>query len=151
MKVILLEDIKSLGAAGTQVEVAEGYARNYLIPGRLALGATPGNLKVYDNEAKARSKKKDKEKQEAVALAAVLGGLQVHIARNAGDDDKLFGSVTNADVAEGLLALGHKVDKRTVRLEEPLKSLGMFDVLVHLHPEVNATVKVWVVKQQLAQ
>lgn len=150
MKVILLEDIKSLGRAGTQVEVKDGYARNFLIPNRKALGATPAAQRVFDNEKKALAKKQAKLREEAAALAVKMGGLSLTISRLAGEDDKLFGSVTNADVAEALAKEGHKVDKRDVLLEEPLKALGIHEVPVQLHPEVKATVKVWVVKQEAA-
>jgi large subunit ribosomal protein L9 len=150
MKVILLEDIKTLGRAGAQVEVKDGYARNFLIPRRKALGATEANQRVFENEKKALAKKHAKEKAEAEALAAKVGGLSLTISRLAGEDDKLFGSVTNADVAEALAKEGHKVDKRDIHLEEPLKALGIHEVSVQVHPEVKATVKVWVVKQEAA-
>jgi large subunit ribosomal protein L9 len=150
MKVILLEDIKSLGRAGSQVDVKDGYARNFLIPRRKALGATEANQRVFENEKKALAKKHLKEKEEAQALAGKIGGLSLTISRLAGEDDKLFGSVTNADVAEALAKEGHKVDKRDVILEEPLKALGIHEVSVVVHPEVKATVKVWVVKQEAA-
>ena len=150
MKVILLEDIKTLGNAGAQVEVADGYARNFLIPNRKALGATPANQRVFDNDKKAMGKKREKERLAAVELGAVLSGLSLTISRLAGEDDKLFGSVTNADVAEALVKEGHKVDKRTILLEEPLRALGIHEVKVQMHPEVTATLKVWVVKQEAA-
>src|SRR6185503_4249809 len=102
MKVILVEDVKALGKGGDQVNVADGYARNFLIPRGLALGASPANQRVYENEAKARLKKRDREKAEAVALSEKLGALSLTIARMAGEDDKLFGSVTNGDIAEAL-------------------------------------------------
>lgn len=150
MKVILLEDIKSLGRTGAQVDVADGYARNFLIPRKKALGATPGNQRVFDNEKKALAKKRASEKADAEALAGVLGGLSLTISRLAGEDDKLFGSVTNADVAEALAKEGRKIDKREVLLEEPLRALGIHEVEILVHPEVRAKVKVWVVKQEAA-
>lgn len=150
MKVILLEDIKTLGRAGAQVDVADGYARNFLIPRQKALGATPANQRVFDNEKKALSKKHAKEKDEAQALAATLGALSLTISRLAGEDDKLFGSVTNGDVAEALAKEGHKIDKREILLVDPLKALGIHEVTVMVHPEVEAKVKVWVVKQEAA-
>lgn len=148
MKVILTKDVKELGKAGTSVNVADGYARNYLIPRRLALGATEANQRTFDNEAKARAKALEREKQEARELAEKLSSLQLSVARLAGEDDKLFGSVSNFDVAEALAKEGYKVDKRTVLLEEPLRALGIHDVLVQVHPEVQAKIKVWVVKQE---
>ena len=147
MKVILVEDVKALGKSGDQVNVAEGYARNFLIPKKLALGNTPANQRVYENEAKARVKKHAKEKADAQAVAEKLGGLSLTISRMAGEDDKLFGSVTNGDIAEALAKEGHKIDKRDIELADHLKALGIFEVPVKLHPEVTAMVKVWVVKQ----
>jgi large subunit ribosomal protein L9 len=147
VKVILIEDVKSLGKGGEQVNVADGYARNFLIPKKLALGASPANQRVYENEAKARAKKHEKEKADAQALAEKLGGLSLTISRMAGEDDKLFGSVTNGDIAEALSKEGYKLDKRDIELPEHLKALGIFEVPVRLHPQVTAMVKVWVVKQ----
>ena len=147
MKVILVEDVKSLGKSGESVNVAEGYARNFLIPKKLALGATPANQRVYENEAKARLKKRDKEKADAAAVAEKMSALSLTIARQAGEDDKLFGSVTNGDIAEALAKEGFKVDKRHIELADHLKALGIFEVPVKLHAEVTAMIKVWVVKQ----
>ena len=147
MKVILVEDVKSLGKSGESVNVAEGYARNFLIPKKLALGATPANQRVYENEAKARLKKRDKEKADFQALAEKISALSLTIARQAGEDDKLFGSVTNGDIAEALAKEGFKIDKRTIELSDHLKALGIFEVPIRLHAEVAAIVKVWVVKQ----
>ena len=147
MKVILVEDVKALGKSGDQVNVADGYARNFLVPKKLALVASPANQRVYENEAKARVKKHEKEKADAQALAGKLGALSLTIARQAGEDDKLFGSVTNGDIAEALAKEGHKIDKRDIELAEHLKALGIFEVPLKLHPEVTAMVKVWVVKQ----
>jgi large subunit ribosomal protein L9 len=150
MKVILIEDIKTLGRAGSQVDVADGYARNYLIPRRLALGATPANARVFENEKKALAKKREKERQEALEFAGKLGAISLNITRLAGEDDKLFGSVTNGDIAEALVKEGHKIDKREIILVEPLKTLGIHEVTVNLGHEVTATLKVWVVKQEAA-
>lgn len=147
MKVILIEDVKALGKGGDQVNVSDGYARNFLIPKKLALGASPANQRVYENEAKARVKKHQKEKNDAQAVAEKLGGLSLTISRMAGEDDKLFGSVTNGDIAEALSKEGYKVDKRAIEMADHLKALGIFEVPVKLHPEVTAMVKVWVVKQ----
>jgi large subunit ribosomal protein L9 len=147
MKVILLETIKALGKAGDQVQVSDGYGRNFLIPRKKAMASTSENMKVFENEKKARDKKTEKDHQEAVALSTTLAGLQLTVSRMAGEDDKLFGSVTNGDVAEALEKEGYKIDKRKIELEEPLKALGIFDVPVHLGGEVTAMVKVWVVKQ----
>jgi len=150
MKVILIEDIKTLGSAGAQVDVADGYARNYLIPRRLALGATPANARVFENEKKALAKRRDKEIKLAQDFAAKLESLSLTISRLAGEDDKLFGSVTNGDVAEALAKEGHTLDKREIILVEPLKALGIHEVEVHLGHEVRTKIKVWVVKQEAA-
>jgi large subunit ribosomal protein L9 len=150
MKVILIADVKTLGQAGSQVDVADGYARNYLIPRRLALGASPANARVFENEKKALAKKREKERQEAVALGAKLALLSLTISRLAGEDDKLFGSVTNGDVSEALAAEGHKIDKRDIILVDPLKALGIHEVPVHLGHDVQVKIKVWVVKQEAA-
>jgi large subunit ribosomal protein L9 len=140
--------VKKLGKSGDQVNVADGYGRNYLIPRKLALGASPQNMRIFENEAKARAKKREKEKQDAQALADKISSLSLTIARMAGEDDKLFGSVTNGDVAEALAKEGYKVDKRDIEIAEPLKVLGIFEVPLKLHAGVPAKVKVWVVKQQ---
>ncbi len=147
MKIILLDDVKNLGKTGEEVQVKDGYARNYLIPRKMALAASAQNLRVFANEQKAREKKKTREKQEAVALGEKIAALSLTISRVAGEEDKLFGSVTNADVAEALEKEGHKIDKRRILLAEPIKALGIVEVPVQLHPEVTVPVKVWVVKQ----
>jgi large subunit ribosomal protein L9 len=147
MELILLEEVKKLGKSGQKVQVKDGYGRNYLIPRKLALPATPQNLRVYENEQKARAKKRQKEMDEARALGEKVAAVPVTISRQAGDDDKMFGSVTNANIAEALEAQGFKIDKRKIELPEPIKALGTFEVPVEVHPEVKVNVKVWVVKQ----
>ena len=150
MKVILLEDIKTLGRAGAAVEVADGHARNLLIPNGQAMLATPANQRVFENEKKALAKKHAKEKAVSQELAAKLEALSLTITRLAGEDDKLFGSVTNGDIAEALAKEGHKVDKRDILLPDPLRALGIAEVPLQLHSEVTAKLKVWVVKQEVA-
>jgi large subunit ribosomal protein L9 len=147
MKVILLEEVRNLGKSGEQVTVKEGYARNYLIPRKLALQATAENLRTYINGQKARIKKAAREAAEAKALGEKISALSLTISRLAGEEDKLFGSVTNADVAESLEKEGIKIDKRKISLAEPLRALGIFEVPVHLHSEVTVNVKVWIVKE----
>ena len=147
MKLILLEEVRNLGKTGEQVQVADGYGRNYLIPRKLALAATPENLRVFENEQKARVKKRTHERQEAVALGEKVAALSLTISRQAGEDDKLFGAVTNANIAEALEKEGYKIDKRKIDLVEPIKALGIFEVPVQVHAEVTVNVKVWVVKQ----
>jgi large subunit ribosomal protein L9 len=147
MKVILLEDIKTLGKTGDKVEVAEGYARNYLVPRKLASALTRANQAVFDNEVKARAKARDRAKGVAEKLAEQIKGVSLTIARMAGEEDKLFGSVTNGDIAAALKEQGVEVDKRKIEMDAPLKSLGIHQVPVRLHPDVEGTIKVWVVKQ----
>jgi large subunit ribosomal protein L9 len=147
MELILLDEVKHLGKVGDKVQVADGYGRNFLLPRRMALPATPENLKVFENEQKARSKKRQHERQEAEALGAKIAALSLTISRQAGEEDKLFGSVTNGNVAEALEKEGFKIDKRKVILVEPIKALGIFEVPVQVHPEVTVNVKVWVVKE----
>jgi large subunit ribosomal protein L9 len=147
MKLILLEDLKNLGKSGDKVQVADGYGRNYLIPRRLALPATPQNLRVFENEQKARAKKRLLERQQAEALGAKIAALALTISRQAGEEDKLFGSVTNVHVAEALEKEGFKIDKRKIEMAEPLKALGEFEVPVQVHPEVKVSIKVLVVKE----
>lgn len=146
MKVILLEDVRGLGSRGKIVEVKPGYARNYLIPRGLALEATPANLKQWEQEQKVRAKQAGRELEQARRLAAAVDQKIVTIRAKAGEGGRLFGSVTNKDVAEALEALtGLEVDKRRVGLDEPLKLLGRHDLVLRLHPEVTASVTVEIV------
>ncbi|HKP50543.1 MAG TPA: 50S ribosomal protein L9, partial [Gemmatimonadales bacterium] len=124
LEVILREDIKTLGKAGEMVRVKPGYARNYLLPQGLAYEATEGNKKRIAAESKARNVKHEAEKKEASALASSLGALTVTISGKAGEGDRLFGSITASDIADGLAAQGHKIDKRKIELDHPIKSLG---------------------------
>ena len=147
LEVILREDIKTLGKAGDMVRVKPGYARNYLLPQGLAYEATEGNKKRIAAESKARGVKLSAEKSEATALASSLGELNVTIAGKAGEGDRLFGSITGSDIADALAAQGHKIDKRKIDLDHPIKSLGQHIVLLRLHPEVQAEIKVSVVPE----
>jgi large subunit ribosomal protein L9 len=147
LDVILREDIKSLGKAGEMVRVKPGYARNYLLPQGLAYEATEGNKKRIAAESRARGAKLDAEKKEATALANSLGALTVTISGKAGEGDRLFGSITATDVAEALAAQGHRIDKRKIELDHPIKSLGDHTVMLRLHPEVQAEIRVSVVAE----
>lgn len=147
LEVILREDIKTLGKAGEMVRVKPGYARNYLLPQGLAYEATEGNKKRIAAESKARGVKLEAEKKEASALASSLGTLTVTITGKAGEGDRLFGSVTASDIADGLAAQGHKIDKRKIELDHPIKSLGEHTVMLRLHPEVQAEIRVSVVPE----
>lgn len=147
MRIVLRTDVESLGRRGEVVKVADGYARNYLLPKRLALEATPGNLKLIEQERRVQEVHEAKEKQEAEVLAARIAQLSCTAVRKVGENEVLYGSVTGADVAELLEKEGFSLDKRKILLEEPIKSLGIYEVPIKLHPQVTASVKVWVVKE----
>ena len=147
MQIILQEDVEKLGNRGQLVEVAEGYARNFLLPRKLALEATDGNLKRLEKLRAAFAKKEATEKEAAGALAGLLANLSVELSRKAGENDQLFGSVTSADISEALAAKGYNVDKRKIALADPIKLVGEFDVPVKLHREISANVKVIVRKE----
>jgi large subunit ribosomal protein L9 len=147
IEVILREDIKTLGRAGEMVRVKPGYARNYLLPHGLAFEATEGNKKRIAAETKARGVKNAAEKTEAEKAAAKLSTVSLTIPGKAGEEGKLFGSVTAQDVADALGREGHAVDRRRIELEHPIKSLGEHLVKVRLHPEVHAEVRVSVVAE----
>ena len=147
MEVILREDIKTLGKAGELVRVKPGYARNYLLPHGLAYEATEGNKKRIAAETKARSVRLQSERAGAEREAATLSGVQLRLAGKAGEEGKLFGSVTSQDIAEELGRQGHTVDRRRIELEHPIKTLGEHTVSVRLHPDVHAEVRVSVVAE----
>jgi large subunit ribosomal protein L9 len=147
MEVILREHVDNLGKRGEIVKVADGYARNYLLPRKLALLATEGNKKQIERERAKFEVKEAEEKKVAEALAARVGAVDVQIARRVGENDVLFGSVTAADIASALEAKGFEVDRRKLQLNEPIKKLGEYDVPLKLHREVAATVKVKVVAE----
>lgn len=142
MKVILLQDIKSLGKKGEVREVAEGYARNYLIPRGLAVEASGGNLKQHEAQLKRQSEKKARELAEAQNLAAKLGGLVLEIVARTGEAGRLFGSVTAGDIARALENRGFNVDKRKIELSEPIKAIGNYTARVKLYPGVEANLEI---------
>jgi large subunit ribosomal protein L9 len=147
IEVILREDIKTLGKAGEIVRVKPGYARNYLLPHGLAYEATEGNKKRIAAETKARGVRSVAEKTEAERAAAKLSAVSLTIPGKAGEEGKLFGSVTAQDVADALGRQGHAVDRRRIELEHPIKSVGEHLVTVRLHPDVHAEVRVSVVAE----
>ena len=147
MEVILREDIENLGNRGELVKVAAGYARNFLLPKRLAVEATDSNRKIVEQERQAHLRKEAKLEGEAKDLAKMLTGVSVTIAQKAGENDQLFGSVTSKDVADALAAKNYTIDRRKVQLDEPIKQLGEFKVPVRLHRDVIAEVTVNVVKE----
>lgn len=147
MKVILLEDVDRLGKVGEVITVKEGYARNYLIPNNKAKIATPGNMKILEAIKKKRALEESKKLDEVKKRADKISGLSLTIAAQAGEEDKLFGSVSNDDIADALAEQGLTIDRKDIIIDEPIKKLGAYQVTVKLHPEVKATLRVWVVKK----
>jgi large subunit ribosomal protein L9 len=150
MEVILREDIEKLGSRGEVVKVADGYARNFLLPKRLAVVANESNKKIVEQERHAHVRREAKLVDEAQDLSKLLTGVSVTIAQKAGEADQLFGSVTSKDIAEALAAQNFTIDRRKIQLEEPIKQLGEFKVPVKLHKDVTAEITVVVVKEEEA-
>jgi large subunit ribosomal protein L9 len=151
IEVILKEPVDNLGNRGDVVKVAPGYARNYLLPRKLALAVTEGNKRQIEAERKRALAREAEERGGAEALAARLSHVEVVVARRVGEKDTLYGSVTSADIVEALGRQGFDLDRRKVQLADPIKSLGEFSVPVKLHRDVTAQVKVLVVKEEAAQ
>ena len=147
MQIILQEDVEKLGTRGQVVEVKEGYARNFLLPRKLALEASPGNMKRLEKMRAAFAKKSAVEIADAQKLAELVAGVSLELTRKAGENDQMFGSVTSADISEALAAKGFTIDKRKITLAEPIKVLGDYEVPLKLHREVTATVKLAVKKE----
>ena len=147
MEVILREDIDKLGNRGQVVKVASGYARNFLIPKKLAVAATESNKKIVEQERQAHLRKEAKLEGEAQDLAKLMNGVSVTISQKAGENDQLFGSVTSKDVADALAAKNFTIDRRKVQLDEPIKQLGEYKVPVRLHKDVTAEITVVVSKE----
>jgi large subunit ribosomal protein L9 len=150
MEVILREHVDNLGKRGEIVKVADGYARNYLLPRKLALPATEGNRKHVERERKKMEVREGEEKSAADAIASRLGLIDISIARRVGDTEQLYGSVTSADIVDFLKAKGFDIDRRKLILPEPIKALGEYDVPLKLHREVTVPLKVKVVKEGAA-
>jgi large subunit ribosomal protein L9 len=148
IEIILKEPVDNLGSRGDIVKVADGYARNYLLPRNLALAVTPGNKRQIEAEKKRAAAREAEERTGADALAGRLAQAEVVVARRVGEKDVLYGSVTSADIADALARLGFEIDRRKLQLPEPLKALGEFLVPVRLHRDVTAQVKVLVVKEE---
>jgi large subunit ribosomal protein L9 len=146
MKVILARDVETLGNKGDVVTVADGYARNYLVPKGMALVASKGSLRQAEQMRRAREQRERKARDAAATRVAVLASQPVYISARAGDTGRLFGSVTKSDVARAIEEqLGEIVDRHNVRLDDPLRELGTHEVEIHLHEEVNALVTVEVI------
>jgi large subunit ribosomal protein L9 len=148
MKVIFLKDVKGQGKKGEIKEVSEGYAQNFLFRQGLAQPATAGAVKTLDNQKKAEEKRKEQEKKDAQALAAKLSEMTVQIKVKAGEGGRLFGAITNKQIAEALEKQNIRLDKRKLVLEDPIRSLGVTKVPVKLHPEVTASLNVQVIEEK---
>ena len=146
MDVILLDDLKGLGDKGATVSVKPGFARNYLLPRKLAIPSGSKAANLYQELSRQKAAQEDKLVAAARAEAARIDGLQVNIAAQANEEDTLFGSITNADVAGALKAAGHEVERRRIEVPEHIKQLGSYDVAIKYYGGVTATVKVWVVR-----
>jgi len=148
MEVILREEIEKLGRRGDVVKVAAGYARNYLLPKRLAVAANESNKKIVEQEKQAYLRRESKEIGDATDLAKMMGSVEVTIAQKAGENDQLFGSVTAQDIAAALERAGYTIDRKKVNLAEPIKALGDYKVTVKLHREVAVELPVHVIKEE---
>ena len=151
MKVVLRGDVPGVGKRGDMVDVSDGFARNYLLPGKLAIQATAGNKAVITQMKAASVRRSAKEKSQAEELAKQFDGLSVSFQKRAGEHDQLFGSVTSSDIAEAVAKKGINLDRRQIQLHEPLKTLGEFTVPVKLHKEVTAHLKVVIEKEAAAE
>jgi large subunit ribosomal protein L9 len=148
MQIILQEDVEKLGNRGELVEVAEGYARNFLLPRKLALEATSGNMKRLEKMRAAFAKKEATEKDSATTLAGLLATVSLEFTRKSGENDQLFGSVTSGDIAEALEAKGYNIDKRKIVLADPIKLVGEYEVPAKLYRDVTANIKIVVRKDE---
>ena len=148
MEVILREDVDKLGTRGQLVKVSPGYARNFLLPKRLAVAATDANKKIVEQERQAHLRREAKLVADASDLAKLMTGLSVTISQKAGENDQLFGSVTTKDIAEALEKKGYTIERRKIILEEPIRTLGEFTVPLRLHREVTTDIAVQVVKEE---
>jgi large subunit ribosomal protein L9 len=147
MEVILKEDIDNLGHRGDVVKVADGYGRNYLLPRKLAMEATAANKAVIIQMKESAVRRSAKEKTEAESLSQLLAAVTLNFTRKAGEEDHLFGSVTSSDIAHELEGKGFTIDRRKIQLDEPLKTVGEFEVKIKLHRDVTGQVKVTIAKE----
>ncbi len=147
MKVILTSDVQSVGKQGDIMDVKDGLARNYLLPKKLAIKATPGNLKLWEQKSISLKKKEDKIKVEASTLAAKIEGTKITIPVKVGEEEKIFGSVTAQSISEALGQLGYEISKKQIDLEHPIKTLGTHEVQIKLYHDVTANISVDVVEE----
>ncbi|MCI0329474.1 MAG: 50S ribosomal protein L9 [candidate division Zixibacteria bacterium] len=148
MKVILKEDVEKLGKVGEVVRVADGYARNYLLPRQLATVATKGTLKAVEHITREKALRDQKRRRELERLKQSIEKLSLMTEKETGEEDRLFGSVTSSEIAELLAQQGIGVDRRKIELEEPIKALGIYEVPVRLGLDITATLKLWVVRKK---
>lgn len=146
MKVIIRKDFESLGTIGDIVEVKDGYARNYLIPQGIALKADKKNIKLLESEQKQMQVKLSKDRRSAEKLAEKLNTVSCTATVTVGEEDKVFGSVTSQDIADLLTDKGFEIDRKKILLDEPIKALGIYTIPIKLHSDVEAKIKLWVVK-----
>jgi len=146
MKVILREDVPNLGTAGAIVQVADGYARNFLLPRNYAVPATNTMLKAFEHEKRTMESKRAKRRKEAETLRGKLERISCSIAKKVGDQDKLFGSVTTQDIETAFNAEGFTIDRKDILLAEPIKALGVYNVPIRIFDDIVASTKVWVVR-----
>jgi large subunit ribosomal protein L9 len=151
MKVFLKEDVQNLGRMGDVVSVADGYARNYLLPRNFAVEANEKNIREFEHHKRMISEKAAKVRLAHASVAEKLSAVTLTIRAKAGEEEKLFGSVTNMDISEALKAEGFEVDKKKILLEEPIKRLGEYTVEIKIHPEISARVKVQVIQDSEPQ
>ncbi|MET3852394.1 MULTISPECIES: 50S ribosomal protein L9 [unclassified Paenibacillus] len=147
MKVIFIKDVKGQGKKGDIKDISEGYATNFLIPRGLARVATDGNMKTLENQNAAEQKRKQQEKEEAQILGKKLEEMTVQLKAKAGEGGRLFGAITSKQIADALSQQGIKIDKRKIELDEPIRTLGVTQMTVKLHPDVKATLKVQVTEE----
>jgi large subunit ribosomal protein L9 len=147
MKVIFISDVETIGRQGEIKDVKDGLARNFLLPKKLAITATPGNIKIWEQKSAALRKKEDKVKGEAEKFASKLDGVAIKIPVKVGEEEKIFGSVTSQSISDALGELGYEVSRKQIDLESPIKTLGTHDVAVKLHHDVSAVIKVEVVEE----
>jgi len=147
MKVILLKDTEKLGSLGDEIEVKDGYARNYLIPRKVVMKSTKGALRILEQKMREKERREKQIKEECEQLVEKIQAVSCTIAMEVGEDDKLFGAVTSEMIVESLSSESIEIDKKKIILEEPLKVLGVYNVEIRLHPEVKTQVRVWVVKK----
>jgi large subunit ribosomal protein L9 len=147
VEVILTQHVQGIGSAGNVVKVKDGFARNYLLPNKLALPATPAGIRQLEQEKKKKAQHEEKTRKECLALKERLEALSITISALTQEQERLYGSVTGADIAAAVLEEGITIDKNSILLPEPIKALGIYEVPVQLHPEVPCKIKIWIVKK----